>query len=820
MELKIQKSNIYYGIIAVLLLILLFFTDFTTKLLFFFQLLLGLPIFLFLRKNKNIEELLLLSLVIPMLIPFLIQGANRFLNFSTTVYILFFFLALVIVLGIIKKKDTFHHNINLFKAQKSLIPIILFLLLFLIIFFAFPDLHAPSTSLGRTDGIPEFHIQQTTIKNVQEYDKIFLWNSDALLGYPELFIHTLGTIYMGSFFDFIFPSLDPIFLHKFFYFVSLFILLFGIYLVNKRISNLEIPSFLVSLMIVASPIFIDIFAYGRLRSFTAYIFVPLLFYFAMDLDKKENYIILPFIMLSQFVWHPILCVMALAILHFFIALILIKEWVTKDKLFSFKEKLTISWKNLWTKTKPIIFIDATMFVLLLYWPIEFFHIKDYFWGGTLNSDLNLDMFTVNYIGEGIKFSYIFVIFFIILTALLILNFKKDEKAQKTSFIYLGLFLFSLGYIIPFTEPIWAYLVTAYHKFSRMVMVIGSLGLTYIFHAIKTSPPDILKKVFTKERRQIVYVILLLTTIIFVSANLYNSSNIIKEGMSEEILTNEYFISWGEKLSGLEYGRFFSYGIFTLAFDPAMQYFSDQPMASFGLWDLSKINIHKRIRNDEVLGSFFKIENDQLIPDLSSNQVINDFRYSAIKYVYVFLCGNQIAPYTLLYINSTNQTTVIDSDECMQLLEITDSNYADVPLIEPVGVSDLYLDESEDDWMKIYIKEKPIQVNGNTEYLEVDYIRINPQEISLYTDSLETNTLVRVKEQYNPFWHAYDDQGNELEIMRDNFGTMYFVLENSSNEVLLELKHPIYIRILSAMGALLVLLFALSLFFYKKPKILA
>jgi len=764
--------------LALLLLISAIILDGTVAVLFGTHMAIGLILSFFVFRSKNLEDMLILGLLLPLLIPFVIHALARFFNFSTSIYIMGGIFIALILWGF--KNKTWKHNLSFLKKTDSLRSAFIFLALFLFLYFIFSSLHAPNLNLPRTDTFPELLLEHTTIVNIQKFDKIFLWNEKALLGYPELFIANWGHVYMSAFFDYLY-TLNPVFLFKYFFLFSVFILIYGIYIFGRRLTGKHIFPLLTGLTVLSTHWIFDIIAHGRLRSFTAGALIPFMLYYAFWFEEDNNHLKLPLVALMQFFMHPITAGMTFMVIEIFLVLKILLN-LHKNKLLQKPDA-----KKIFKKTKQWIIFNLILLGSLAFWFLEFLNVRKYLDHTAYDNSITFSMMISAYLGSNLtSIMIILALISVIAVAMKI----KEKKGIEFSLIYLALALFSLGYILPFISDIWSIFITARGKLQRFVMVFGTILILYL-------PELKIKKIPYK----IFYYGTCILLIIFLAMN-YGNVVETNEYVTDMGLMNANSYSTADVIKeNLKPGRFATYGSYTLARDPIIQLYSDFPMISLGVRELSGIGVYLKIREDQIRGSFIRITNKTVESTITPIQLGNNLRLSAVQYIILNPCNYKThSKYMRIVINKSNVTKIILEDEeaCGIIYYVTNSSFADTPY--PV-LGPVYGDENANDWKKIYVdkdfKFRPIP------YQELSYKRVSPDIILVNTKGLDPGTLVRVKEQYNPFWTVQSTK-KELKLYRDNFGTMFTILEDYSSSIKLKLVHPMYIKIVNLIGLLIVI----------------
>ncbi|MGF3555067.1 MAG: hypothetical protein ACQXXF_07380, partial [Thermoplasmatota archaeon] len=621
------------------------------------------------------------------------------------------------------RKEIIKHNLGIIKKQSSQIELLASLIIIVLVYYFFGAFHYPNYRTPQTDGTLEFVLEQHLIRNVRDYNKIFYWNDKMLLGYPEFFISSGGHPFASLFFISIYKNLEPILLYKYFYFTSTLILILGCFLLIKHLSKNIFFSALLALSISSTPFFIDAVVNGRLRALTADCFIPIILYLALNFN--ENWKELSLFSAIQMVYHPSITITLLVIINFFILLSLIEESANSKKVSN--------------NIKYFFLFNIFFIILIIYWPFNFMMIKDQLWSESKSAFFSFSMLFSGFINGNLWTTSIFLVILTLSLIVLFLNYKNNVLVKKVLFLYLALIIFSLGYLLLIIKNFWGFFTTSYNKLSRIssvfLLVLTSYAL-YFGKALKN-----------KNKIKIFELILLICLTIYSLYNLNSSSKKINYGVTESILTSPYFNYWSKEIKDLRAERFFSYGIYSLAFDPAMQFFSNKSTISFGVWELSGINIHRKIRPDEVFGSPFKINEDTIFLNMPLSEFKNYLKLSGVKYIFLYLCGNQISYYT--YSLLSNFSELKTNDSCTFLFEMN-ASFVDAP-------SHIVFEDHLKEPLQEQISIREHLNYANKEYLTLNYERENPEKIIIYTKNITPNTLIRVKEQYNPYWKEYDDQ---------------------------------------------------------------
>jgi hypothetical protein len=456
-------------------------------------------------------------------------------------------------------------------------------------------------------------------------------------------------------------------------------------------------------------------------------------------------------------------------------------------IFCIEKKQFVNWK-FWTAL-------AMLGLIFIFWIMPFIH---YSYSVTKNSGVNIGINFIEYINENL----IFIILSFLLMLLLI--YLIASKKEDIHYFLVGLLPFGLLAIYSIN---WAKLPVMNNlkiiEFHKTEIVLSFAFAFMLLLVIKHLISD-------KKSFKIIYSVCLISVLIFVCFSSYNLNKKFFTTVSETIHSGGVLKEDFDYIKQLPPGNFFTFGVFGLAIDGIFYDKTNHQAIGISFSGAQESYLQYRIRYDD----------GYTISQNSREYITNLFLLNDVRYVFLNVCNpaiNQII-YNLFedtyLLNKTDPryTQIYGStNKCFLILElkgvqpayemelngsfidnsgtecVRGTNNACIPVSKLE--KEIYNKSDGNRYVWSYIKNNSYDLFVIKNNTELTYSRNSDTEIIIRGNM--SNEWIYVAESYFPRWHAFDESGRDLKIIKSNFATMIVRADGKTRFIKLKYYFPLW-----------------------------
>jgi MFS family permease len=686
------------------------------------------------------------------------------------ILLIFFAPFLALLIGHVRKDfiDLFSSGIN-HKLFSFIVISALFVLLVYSPFFK-------EASLPQTTAVEYYSSARYVERTLVEKHAFPVWEVKNTLGQARYTLDSPAYFWFSAVSAFILGRETLFIYNQAFIFLIVLAAVF-LFLALKKISSNNFLSLLIVFLFFSSAtIGAAVGASGNMKGFAAVCIGIIALYLLAILKEKRDIAYLFFLLLVSGIavlFHPVALYLCFGIII--------------SAFFCIEKKQFVNWR-FWSAL-------ALLGLIFIFWIMPFVH---YSYSVTENLGVNIGINFMEYLKNNLVFIGVSFLLMLIYVYLII------SKKEKFHYFLVGFLPFCLLAIYSVN---WAKLPVMnnlkYIEFHKTEIVLSFAFAFLLLLAIKNLISD--KKLF-----KIIYSICLISILIFACFSSYNLHKKFSITISETIHSGGVLKEDFDYIKRLPPGNFFTFGVFGLAIDGIFYENTNHPTIGIGFSGAQETYLEYKIRYDDGY---------TIYPN-SRDYITNLFLLNDVKYVFLNVCNpavNQII-YNLFentyLLNKTDSmyTEIYGSNnKCFVILElkgvqpaykmgfnssfvdnsgtecIRGSNNACIPV--PKLEKEIYNKPEGNKYVWSYTKNPAYDLFFIKNDTEITYSRDSDTQITISGDM--SKEWIYVAESYFPRWHAFDESGKELKIIKSNFATMIVQIDGETRFIKLKYYFPLW-----------------------------